>query len=143
MIVGVSCESYPGERRVTLVPAIIPNLTKAGLEIVIEAGRGGRPAISMTIGITAAVIPGEKSPVLVMKEMVARMVPGSVIVDLAAERGKFRTNARRRNHRGTWRNDCRSVQFGLHCSLSREPDVRAQPHGIFAEFGEGRKLAIQ
>jgi len=37
--------------------------------------------------ITAAVIPGKKSPVLVTKEMVARMRPGSVIVDLAAERG--------------------------------------------------------
>src|SRR5882757_8037104 len=39
------------------------------------------------IVITAAVIPGKKSPVLVTKEMVARMAPGSVIVDLAAERG--------------------------------------------------------
>jgi NAD(P) transhydrogenase subunit alpha len=37
--------------------------------------------------ITAAVIPGKKSPMLVTKEMVARMAPGSVIVDLAAERG--------------------------------------------------------
>jgi len=40
MIVGVPCETYPGERRVALVPAIIPNLTKAGLEVVIEAGAG-------------------------------------------------------------------------------------------------------
>jgi NAD(P) transhydrogenase subunit alpha len=37
--------------------------------------------------ITAAVIPGKKAPILVTKEMVARMAPGSVIVDLAAERG--------------------------------------------------------
>jgi len=37
--------------------------------------------------ITAAVIPGKKSPVLVTKEMVVRMAPGSVIVDLASERG--------------------------------------------------------
>jgi NAD(P) transhydrogenase subunit alpha len=37
--------------------------------------------------ITAAVIPGKKSPVLVTREMVERMAPGSVIVDLAAERG--------------------------------------------------------
>src|SRR6266478_233299 len=42
MIVGVPCESYPGERRVALVPAIIPNLTKAGLEVVIEAGAGAQ-----------------------------------------------------------------------------------------------------
>lgn len=37
--------------------------------------------------ITTAAIPGKKSPMLVTKEMVARMQPGSVIVDLAAERG--------------------------------------------------------
>ena len=37
--------------------------------------------------VTAAVVPGKKSPVLVTKEMVSRMAPGSVIVDLAAERG--------------------------------------------------------
>ena len=39
------------------------------------------------IVITAAVIPGKKSPVLVTSDMVKGMVPGSVIVDLAAERG--------------------------------------------------------
>jgi NAD(P) transhydrogenase subunit alpha len=33
-------ESFPGERRVALVPAAIPNLTKAGLEVVVEAGAG-------------------------------------------------------------------------------------------------------
>ena len=37
--------------------------------------------------LTAAVIPGKKSPVLVTREMVQGMAPGSVIVDLAAERG--------------------------------------------------------
>jgi H+-translocating NAD(P) transhydrogenase subunit alpha len=37
--------------------------------------------------ITAAVIPGKKSPILITREMVAGMAPGSVIVDLAAERG--------------------------------------------------------
>lgn len=47
---------------------------------------GGAVAESDVV-ITAAVVPGKKSPVLVTKEMVARMAPGSVIVDLAAERG--------------------------------------------------------
>jgi NAD(P) transhydrogenase subunit alpha len=37
--------------------------------------------------ITTAAIPGRKSPVLITGEMVASMPPGSVIVDLAAERG--------------------------------------------------------
>jgi NAD(P) transhydrogenase subunit alpha len=40
VIVGVARESYPGERRVALVPAIIPNLIKAGFEVVIETNAG-------------------------------------------------------------------------------------------------------
>lgn len=37
--------------------------------------------------ITTAAVPGRKSPVLVTAEMIRGMPPGSVIVDLAAERG--------------------------------------------------------
>jgi NAD(P) transhydrogenase subunit alpha len=37
--------------------------------------------------ITTAAVPGQRAPVLVTGEMVAGMAPGSVIVDLAAERG--------------------------------------------------------
>ena len=37
--------------------------------------------------ITTAAIPGKKAPVLITAEMVKGMMPGSVIVDLAAERG--------------------------------------------------------
>lgn len=37
--------------------------------------------------ITTAAIPGKKSPVLITGDMVRGMMPGSVIVDLAAERG--------------------------------------------------------
>src|ERR1700680_4604676 len=40
MIVGVPRENFPGERRVALVPAAIPSLTKAGLEVVVETGAG-------------------------------------------------------------------------------------------------------
>jgi NAD(P) transhydrogenase subunit alpha len=37
--------------------------------------------------ITTALIPGKKAPILVTEEMVDGMAPGSVVVDLAAERG--------------------------------------------------------
>jgi H+-translocating NAD(P) transhydrogenase subunit alpha len=37
--------------------------------------------------ITTAVVPGKKAPVLVTEAMVKAMAPGSVILDLAAERG--------------------------------------------------------
>jgi len=37
--------------------------------------------------ISTASVPGKKAPILITKEMVERMKPGSVIVDLAAEKG--------------------------------------------------------
>jgi NAD(P) transhydrogenase subunit alpha len=37
--------------------------------------------------ITTAQVPGRKAPILVTREMVSQMKPGSVIVDLAAEQG--------------------------------------------------------
>src|SRR5271156_5677644 len=40
MIVGVPRETFPGERRVALAPVVIPNLVKAGLEVVVETGAG-------------------------------------------------------------------------------------------------------
>ncbi len=40
MIIGVPRESYPGERRVALVPVVVPNLVKAGFDVVVEAGAG-------------------------------------------------------------------------------------------------------
>jgi NAD(P) transhydrogenase subunit alpha len=40
MVIGVPRETFPGERRVALVPAVIPSLTKAGFQVAIEAGAG-------------------------------------------------------------------------------------------------------
>jgi H+-translocating NAD(P) transhydrogenase subunit alpha len=40
MIAGVPRETHPGERRVALVPAVLPSLTKAGIEVLIESGAG-------------------------------------------------------------------------------------------------------
>ena len=37
--------------------------------------------------ITTAAVPGRKAPVLITADMVANMPPGSVLVDVAAERG--------------------------------------------------------
>ncbi|HEX5814584.1 MAG TPA: NAD(P) transhydrogenase subunit alpha, partial [Methylomirabilota bacterium] len=46
-----------------------------------------RVVAASDVVITTAVVPGRKAPVLVTADMVAAMAPGSVIVDLAAERG--------------------------------------------------------
>ncbi|MGA2064304.1 MAG: Re/Si-specific NAD(P)(+) transhydrogenase subunit alpha [Thermoguttaceae bacterium] len=40
MIIGVPQETFPGERRVALVPALVPLLTKAGLEVRVQSGAG-------------------------------------------------------------------------------------------------------
>ncbi len=47
----------------------------------------GRVVAETDIVITTAVIPGKKAPILVTEEMVKGMAPGSVVFDLAAERG--------------------------------------------------------
>jgi len=40
MIVAVTKETFPGERRVALVPAVLPQLTKVGIEVVVQSGAG-------------------------------------------------------------------------------------------------------
>ena len=40
MRVGIPKETWPGETRVAVVPAAVPGLLKAGLEVAIEAGAG-------------------------------------------------------------------------------------------------------
>jgi NAD(P) transhydrogenase subunit alpha len=40
VIIGVPKEIYPGDRRVALVPVVIPTLTKAGFEVHIQSGAG-------------------------------------------------------------------------------------------------------
>jgi NAD(P) transhydrogenase subunit alpha len=42
MIVGVPRETFPGERRVALVPSSVPTLAKGGLEVIVEAGAGAQ-----------------------------------------------------------------------------------------------------
>jgi NAD(P) transhydrogenase subunit alpha len=40
MLVGVPKETFPGERRVALVPGVLPLLAKVGVEVLVEAGAG-------------------------------------------------------------------------------------------------------
>jgi NAD(P) transhydrogenase subunit alpha len=40
MIVGVPRETFPGERRVALIPSVMPALTKSGAEVLVESGAG-------------------------------------------------------------------------------------------------------
>ncbi len=47
----------------------------------------GNVIANQDVVITTAAVPGQKAPILVTREMVERMAPGSVVVDIAAERG--------------------------------------------------------
>ena len=40
MVVGIPTESFPDERRVATVPAVLPALAKAGLDVLVEPGAG-------------------------------------------------------------------------------------------------------
>ncbi|MCY4508186.1 MAG: Re/Si-specific NAD(P)(+) transhydrogenase subunit alpha [Acidobacteria bacterium] len=40
MVVGIPAETFPGERRVATVPAVVPALMKAGLDVLLEPGAG-------------------------------------------------------------------------------------------------------
>ena len=40
MKIGIPRETFPGERRVAVVPAVLPDLSKAGYEILVESGAG-------------------------------------------------------------------------------------------------------
>ena len=79
--------------------------------------------------ISAAVIPGKKSPVLITEEMVKGMAPGSVIVDLAAERGgNCELTQAGETVQRAWRNYHRRHQPCQQRSLPCQPDVCAQYH---------------
>jgi H+-translocating NAD(P) transhydrogenase subunit alpha len=47
----------------------------------------GSVLAEQNVVITTAAVPGRKAPILITREMVERMAPGSVVVDIAAERG--------------------------------------------------------
>jgi NAD(P) transhydrogenase subunit alpha len=47
----------------------------------------GNVLAEQNVVITTAAVPGRKAPILITREMVARMAAGSMIVDIAAERG--------------------------------------------------------
>lgn len=48
MIVGVPAESHPDERRVALVPAVIPTLLRTGADALVERGAGDKAGFSDT-----------------------------------------------------------------------------------------------
>ena len=46
MLVGVPTETFPGETRVALTPAVLPPLEQAGIEVIVESGAGDAAGFS-------------------------------------------------------------------------------------------------
>ena len=40
MVVGVPRESYPGERRVSLIPSFVDRITELELDLIVQKGAG-------------------------------------------------------------------------------------------------------
>jgi len=92
--IGVPTEVSPGEKRVALVPEVVQHLTKAGVEVVVEAGAGAAsryPDAAYTAA--GAQVLSDRSQVfgtsaVVLKvqppnpEEIAQMKPGTVVVAL-------------------------------------------------------------
>jgi H+-translocating NAD(P) transhydrogenase subunit alpha len=75
MIVGVPRETFPGERRVALVPAVIPTLAKAGLEVVVEAGAGAEAGyLDADYAAKGAKIVPERSEVFRLADIVTQVL---------------------------------------------------------------------
>ena len=75
MLVGVPREIFPGERRVALVPAVIPNLKKAGLDVIVESGAGveaGYPDAEYTA--KGATLVGSRAEVFAQADIVLQVL---------------------------------------------------------------------
>ena len=109
MIIGVPKESFTGERRVALVPAVIPNLAQAGFEVVIEAGAGaGASYPDSDYAAKGAKIAAERSAVFKSADVIVQVLcygsddkagardlpllrPGQVLVGFLRPLGSIKT----------------------------------------------------
>ena len=90
MIVGVPRETFPDERRVATIPAVVPGLTKAGLEVLLEPGAGvsaGFLDASYTdsgarIAADRAQVFGDADVILQVRALGANPVAGRADLDL-------------------------------------------------------------
>ena len=93
--------------------------------------------------ITTALIPGKRAPILITTEMVEAMQPGSVVVDLAAERGgNCELTRPDETVSPPGRHDHRPVEPRGARALPREPDVLEEHHHLpHAPARQGRRGA--
>jgi NAD(P) transhydrogenase subunit alpha len=75
MIIGVPTELFPGERRVALVPSALPALSKAGFEVIIQAGAGtGAGYLDTEYAAKGAKIVPERGEIFKSADIVAQVL---------------------------------------------------------------------
>ena len=75
MIIGVPKETYPGDRRVALVPQVIPTLTKAGFEVHLESGAGAEAGYPDSLYVEkGAKIVGDRTAVFGAADIVTQLL---------------------------------------------------------------------
>jgi H+-translocating NAD(P) transhydrogenase subunit alpha len=144
MIVGVPKETIPGERRVALVPGVLPSLTGKGFEVLVEAGAGVAAfsmelmpritrAQSMDALSSMATIAGYKA-VLLAAEYLPRMFPDAD--DGGGDDGAGE-GVRGGRGRGGFAGDCDGAAVGRVVSAyDVRPAVREQVESVGAKFVE-------
>ncbi len=76
MIAGVPRETLPAERRVALVPELVPKLTQQGLEVVLETGAGAAAGFPDALYLEKGA--GVARDVLPLADIVLKVQPPSV-----------------------------------------------------------------
>src|SRR4030095_13718566 len=90
MKIGVPKETFPGERRVAIVPAVLPALKKLGIDVVIESGAGVDAGFP-DAGYSSAGASARGSSVVFQCEIVAQVrAPGANPANGAADIAMFR-----------------------------------------------------
>ena len=96
------------------------------------------------VAITTALVLGRRAPTLITAAAVAGMRPGSVIVDLAAERGgELRAERAGRDRGSPRRVDRGAARSGVGRARPREPDVRPQRIDIPAPHRHARRIGAR
>jgi H+-translocating NAD(P) transhydrogenase subunit alpha len=74
LIVGVPKESYPGERRVALVPSVVASLAKAGLEVIVESGAGDQAGYADSSYVNKGAKIGDRAAVFAAADIVVQVL---------------------------------------------------------------------
>jgi NAD(P) transhydrogenase subunit alpha len=77
MKLGVPTETFPGERRVAIVPAVLPTLKKLGLDVIVERGAGESAGFPDASYVEAHATVGSRTEVFLADIIAQVRAPGA------------------------------------------------------------------